>query len=340
MPGNRLCTTNWQRRSASWRSDCLRSGSVILVQQYDTDTHVNALPAIERARLALDGLSVGDAFGQQFFTIGNCGLGPGEIPPGPWRHTDDTAMASAVFQNLRDYGEVQQDRLAAEFVRRFQAEPHRQYGYGTRELLEGIAAGRDWRHLSRDSFGGKGSFGNGAAMRVAPLGAYFSEDFARVADEAACQAEITHAHPEGLAGAIAVAIATAWAFRWQLQGRREDPRQLLESVVQWTPAGVLRDRLQQAQSIEFDEGEHVAAAELGNGQRISAVDTVPFCLWSAAAHLDDFDQALWATVRVRGDIDTNCAIVGGIVAMSLSAKGIPPEWLYRREPLWIDSHQN
>lgn len=72
---------------------------------------------------------------------------------------------------------------------------------------------------------------------------------------------------------------------------------------------------------------------LGNGSQITAADTVPFCLWCAAAHLDSYSDALWAAVRVGGDIDTNAAIVGSIVAMSAGRAGIPVEWLRAREEL-------
>ena len=47
-------------------------------------------------------------------------------------------------------------------------------------------------------------------MRVAPIGAYFAEDYERVAYEAKLSAEITHAHPDGQTGAMAVALASAW----------------------------------------------------------------------------------------------------------------------------------
>jgi ADP-ribosylglycohydrolase len=42
---------------------------------------------------------------------------------------------------------------------------------------------------------------------------------------------------------------------------------------------------------------------------------------------------LWAAVSGLGDIDTNCAIVGGIVAMSAGADSIPADWIEAREPL-------
>ena len=74
-----------------------------------------------------------------------------------------------------------------------------------------------------------------------------------------------------------------------------------------------------------------AMRKLGTGEKVSAQDTVPFCLWSAAHHLDNFEDALWWTVKGLGDCDTTCAIVGGIVA--LSAPKIPELWLQRREPL-------
>ncbi len=64
---------------------------------------------------------------------------------------------------------------------------------------------------------------------------------------------------------------------------------------------------------------------------MSAQDTVPFCLWSAAYRLDHFEEALWWTAKGGGDCDTTCAIVGGIVA--LSAQAIPAAWLEQREAL-------
>ncbi len=51
-----------------------------------------------------------------------------------------------------------------------------------------------------------GSFGNGAAMRVSPVGFAFG-DAGTVLHEAERQAAISHDHPEGIKGAQAVALA-------------------------------------------------------------------------------------------------------------------------------------
>ncbi len=66
---------------------------------------------------------------------------------------------------------------------------------------------------------------------------------------------------------------------------------------------------------------------------VTAQDTVPFALWSAACHLNDHEEALWATVRGLGDRDTTCAMVGGVVVMQTGVRSIPKEWLDCREPI-------
>jgi ADP-ribosylglycohydrolase len=76
-----------------------------------------------------------------------------------------------------------------------------------------------------------------------------------------------------------------------------------------------------------------AASVLGSGVLISAPDTVPFALWSAAGHLDDLPEALWQTVAGWGDRDTTCAISGGVVAARTGTGAVPAPWLQAREPI-------
>ena len=293
---------------------------------------------MRRVRLAIDGLSLGDSFGQQFFNPAVCIRANSKTPPDPpWNYTDDTVMALAIAEVLGQFGRIEQDQLAEVFARRFDAEPTRGYGSGTMRLLREVVQGGDWRQLSASMFGGVGSFGNGGAMRVAPVGAYFADDLARTAAEAKASAEVTHGHVEGQAGAIAVAIATAWAWSWQQEGRTEPRESLLRVAADFTPDGQTRASIIRGMDFPLDDWEHTAANALGNGGLVSAPDTVPFCLWCAAAHLDDLQEAMWVAVRVGGDIDTNCAIIGGIVALAVGRAGLPDDWLRCRESLWWDS---
>ena len=288
--------------------------------------------SIERARLSLEGLSVGDAFGEQLLHIGPearaLALGQRTEPRRRmWGWTDDTAMALSIVQTLADRGVIDPDLLAEWFARRYQLEPARGYGRGAHQVLAEIAAGTPWSAAARRLFDGEGSCGNGGGMRAAPVGAFFADNLPIAAHQAALSAAPTHAHPDGVAGAVAVAIAAAQVFA----GER-DPRALLETVHAHTPAGPTREGLRRA--IPMLRAEPVTvAAELGNGSRVLAADTVPFAVWCAATHLTDFAGACWACVEVGGDIDTTCAMVGGIVVGATGLDGIPAAWRAAREPL-------
>jgi ADP-ribosylglycohydrolase len=85
----------------------------------------------------------------------------------------------------------------------------------------------------------------------------------------------------------------------------------------------------------LDASVDTAVNRLGNGSYVVAADTVPFCVWSAARHLDNYAEALWQTVYGLGDRDTTCAIVGGIVALSADRRTVPDTWLRSREPLQV-----
>lgn len=287
-----------------------------------------------RARLSLAGLSVGDAFGEQFFEPHNreVRMPRRQAPEGPWWYTDDTAMALSIVAVLNEHGRIDQDDLAARFAARFIAQPSRGYGPGSIGLLMGIAAGDPWREAAKAMFGGQGSWGNGSAMRVAPVGGYFADTPAEAARQARASAVVTHAHPEGQAGAIAVAVAAATA--WQLRDADADNRgaALFEAAIEHTPDSKVRAGLLKAAATVTDRPEH-AAAVLGSGMRISCPDTVPFCIWCAAKHLDSFPEAIWATASGLGDVDTTCAIVGGIVALATGMESIPADWLAQRERL-------
>src|SRR5215470_355174 len=105
------------------------------------------------------------------------------------RFTDDTVLAVAVADcllNGRDYVDT--------FHKYFLAYPNA--GYGLR-FFEWASAG------NRQPYN---SWGNGSAMRVAPIGHAYTS-LQEVLTEAAKSAAVTHNHPEGIKGAQATAVA-------------------------------------------------------------------------------------------------------------------------------------
>jgi ADP-ribosylglycohydrolase len=259
----------------------------------------------------------------------------------PWRWTDDTAMAISIVELLELRGTIDVDALAEAFVHSFEREPNRGYGAGAYGLLARVSRGAPWREEVAGMFGGRGSYGNGAAMRAAPIGAFFAPDLERVRVEALRSAEPTHAHPDGAAGAVAIAVAAA------LAQTRAVPREvMIAEVARWTPDGPTRDRLLRAEQLGLGFDVQLAGEELGTGSNITSQDTVPFAVWVAARHLDCYEDALWTATAHPGldlaanslaifaiDRDTVGAMVGGIVACVTGTEGIPILWREATERL-------
>lgn len=289
---------------------------------------------MRRARLSLEGLSLGDAFGERFFVhpaVAEGLIARRAMPVAPWRTTDDTEMAVSVVEVLAACGEVDENRLAAAFAARYMRDPHRGYGGAAHDILHAIGAGVPWQEASRRVFDGMGSLGNGGGMRSAPVGAYFADDTSAVVEHAARSARVTHYHPEGQAGAVGIALGACFAWCSRHAPQRVTGHDLLSFAHAHMPSGATRDGIERA--IRIGPAASVASAveALGSGARVTAPDTVPFALWSANRHLNDFVESMWNTVAGLGDRDTTCAMVGGIVA--LAAAKLPTEWLAARESL-------
>ncbi|MDJ1130879.1 ADP-ribosylglycohydrolase family protein [Streptomyces iconiensis] len=364
---------------------------------------------VSGALASLRGLAVGDALGSQFFVPDNhVLLRRRELPSGPWQWTDDTEMACSLFAVLSAHGHADQEALAASFAEHHDSD--RGYGPAVNRMLRRIRQeGADWRELAASLFEGQGSWGNGAAMRVAPLGAWFADDAEHAAEQAERSARVTHTHPEAVAGTRAVAAATALTAAssvasvrnpvnssaansergsdplsgndtrpspahdtGRLSGGRTGPlsaghtgqgprvgsgsvsgpasgtvqaggssltgSELLGRVQELVPRSAVRAGVRRAADMLDYADVATVAAVLGCGRRTSAHDTVPFALWAAARHAGDFREAVWATAQAGGDIDTTCAIVGGIVAAGGPGGSAPPqEWTERTEelPPWL-----
>jgi ADP-ribosylglycohydrolase len=290
---------------------------------------------LARAELALVGLSIGDAFGQMFF--GNTGtmlmaIAQRALPAPPWYLTDDSIMAIGIVETLRACSKIDRDYLASRFAANYQRNPRRGYGGMAHNILRELGKGGDWRVVSPAVFDGMGSYGNGAAMRVAPVGAFYAEDLEELPVQALASAEVTHSHLEGKVGALAIALAAAWA--WNQRGiDRLNRQEIFTFILDRLPDSDTKSGIKTASELPLDYSVATATSVLGNGTMVSAQDTVPFTIWCAARHIDNFEAAMWATVSGLGDRNTTCAIVGGIVALHVGDRGIPQDWQQARESL-------
>ncbi len=133
------------------------------------------------------------------------------------------------------------------------------------------------------------SWGNGAAMRVSPVGFAFNSS-EEVLEQARLTAEISHNHPEGIKGAQATALAV---FLARTGHRREEIREQI------------------SRRFGYDLRRTVEGIRPSYGFRISCQETVPEAI---VAFLDSvsYEDALRNAISLGGDSDTLACITGGI----------------------------
>ncbi|MHC4606958.1 MAG: ADP-ribosylglycohydrolase family protein, partial [Planctomycetota bacterium] len=222
---------------------------------------------------------------------------------GMLRWTDDTQMALGLAESLVENRGFDADHLAARWAERM--EGWRGYGPGARKLLGLIKAGADWREANRSVFP-DGSYGNGAAMRAAPLGLFFGRDTEELRRATETASAITHAHPLGIEGGLLIARAAALALEDPF-----DPAAFLSDLRAFCRQAEYRKRLDQALAwLGEDPSKTEVRKRLGNSvlAHESAVTAVhAFCRFRG-----DFTRMVEFIIGLGGDTDTIGAMAGGI----------------------------
>ena len=266
---------------------------------------------------SLIGTAVGDSLG-----AGREGsLGFREVREIGSRYTDDTHMMIGVAESLIACGGFHAQHMVKTFIENYTAEPWRGYGPGPPRIFRLVQAGRSWEQAAREIYP-DGSFGNGSAMRVAPVGVLFHDDFDRLRAVAMESSRITHAHSLGMEGAFLQAAAIALAVREY--DRPSDPAVFIRTLLAHTREGIYRGKLEAVSSL-LERGEERArvVSELGHG--IEACHSVPTAVFSFLAN-PDFEAAVVYAVSLGGDADTIGAMTGAIAGACFGIEGIPASW--------------
>lgn len=225
-------------------------------------------------------------------------------------YTDDTQMAIGVGEALVQNGEIQEDALCRAFVANYV--PSRGYGRGARAILEAMEEGRDYRQVAEQYFPG-GSYGNGAAMRVAPIGLLFRDQRVRLWEQARLSALPTHLHPLGIEGAQLLALAVALCSRIT----RFDHAAFFSELLAACTTLEYRAKLEAAANIQLPTD----LAGLGN--RIEALHSVPTAIASFALSPESFEQTISNVIFLGGDTDTLAAMAGALSGAYLGVERLP-----------------
>jgi len=199
------------------------------------------------------------------------------------RFTDDTVLTVALADSLLNYADYT-DKLK-EYYHRY---PFAGFGgYFTKWAISSDRKPYD-------------SWGNGAAMRISPVG-YAYETLEETLKEAESFTAVTHNHPEGIKGACATAAAIYLA-------RTHAPKEQIRDYIETT--------------FSYDLHRTVEGIRPTYQYEISCQKTVPEAI---IAFLDstDFENAIRLAVSLGGDCDTLTCITGGIAQAFYG--GVPEE---------------
>lgn len=234
--------------------------------------------------------------------------------------TDDTEMTLALATSLVEKGIADPEDVSLKYAEFY--EPKRGYGATAHRVMGALLNGADYRKTGRIEFP-NGSFGNGGAMRIAPVGLAYrhaSDEVLHQAVEAALLC--THVHPEAIDGAFIQAKAVAILATTNAAGL--DRRQLVETLLHHSKTFVVQRKLEILLEQSQDASDDQVIYVVGNGIRTS--EAVAASLWAFLRYGDKPEECLVRAVNFGGDTDTIGAIVGAQLGSLYGSSWIPSRW--------------
>jgi len=244
-------------------------------------------------------------------------------------YTDDTAMAIGLAESIVQAGGLDPQHVGDTFRANFKREPWRGYAAGPPTVFSRVEREEaSYEEAARSLFGGEGSFGNGAAMRIAPVGLFFhnSPDLYK---EARRSASVTHAHPIGVDGAAVQAWAVAQAVT--LDPQEPFPfEEFTQGITSFARTPEMRDKMALVRRLIATRCAPPDAARR-LGRNVAVHESLPFALYAFLRHPQSFEACLLCATLNGGDRDTLGAMACAVSGAYLGAEAIPRAWWKKLE---------
>lgn len=225
---------------------------------------------------------------------------------------------------------LDQATLAADCVRTYFANENRGYGRAAAEVFHQLRKANLKSPLgpARELFNGIGSFGNGGAMRVAPVALFCqNKSSTKLIELAKKSAEITHTHRQGMNGTIMQALAIHQILQ-QTENAIDckhfltDLEEKMQIVEEDDEEKVYGQKLKEIERLlRIDPSDEQVVNRLGNSySAIKSVPTAIYCFLRIVSgqNLTDsqksnpFRQAIEYAITLGGDTDTIASMTGAL----------------------------
>ena len=242
-------------------------------------------------------------------------------------YTDDTHMTIGIAESLIESKGFDGEHMAQTFIKNYEAEPWRGYGPGPPRIFGMIKSGEAWYSAADRLYRG-GSFGNGSAMRVAPVGLLYSRNLEKLKEIAYQSSSITHSHELGKEGAALQACAVALALNTP-SDEDIDMEAFLSRLQNFIQDQLYREKVAQIRELLGEQDKAKVVAVLGNG--IEAPRSVPTAIYCFLRQPQSYKDTVTYAVSLGGDTDTIAAMAGAISGAYLGIEAIPSEWRAKLE---------
>ncbi len=241
-------------------------------------------------------------------------------------YSDDTEMMIGIMESLAESPPFDPGLTAKKFLTNFS--PHRGYGGRIYGVMDRLRCGVAWNEAGTDSWG------NGGAMRIAPIGIFFHDAPGRLEAAARDCVRITHHHPLGLAGGLAQARAVGLATSKGFAGEPLETGEFVDTVVEAVAAtsAEMAEALATVKHVVSGRDSRKTAERIASRFPcdVSAIGAVPAALASVLL-TQSFRESVVVAVNCGGDTDTIGAMAGAIAGAYYGYGQIPEEWLARLE---------
>ncbi|MFX0125781.1 MAG: ADP-ribosylglycohydrolase family protein [Candidatus Hodarchaeota archaeon] len=241
------------------------------------------------------------------------------------RYTDDSEMMKGVLESIcANKGKFNGPDLAKTFVQNF--DHTRGYGPSTISVLMKIKDGDPWDKPAKEAFYGEGSLGNGAAMRICPIGLLYHNDQKKLIEVTDQISMITHTHRLGRQGAILQACAVALAV--ESDPRNFEPHDFVEKLknLPHELSPVYQKKLVKIETyLNSPPPTDRIVKELG--VNVTAPDSVPIAIYNFLINSSNFYEVLHSSISCGGDTDTIACMSGAIAGAFLGIREIPKNWI-------------
>jgi poly(ADP-ribose) glycohydrolase ARH3 len=276
------------------------------------------------------GSALGDAIGEKAFVYPQEELLRSKLEQlSEVRYTDDTAMALGLAESIISKGCIDEQNLGITFNNNFECEPWRGYASGPPTVFALAKQGDiTYSEAAQSLFGGQGSLGNGAAMRIVPVGLFFhkSKD---IYEQACASARVTHVHPVGMDGAAVQAFAVAQAVKLD-PDVGFSPEELAQILIDFSRTPEIQEKMRLVQQLIGQSVLPDAAAKL-IGRTVAVHESMPFAVYSFLRNAQSFEDCICCAIMNGGDRDTLGAMAGAISGAYLGVEAIPQSWCQKLE---------